>query len=73
MHIATEKRATIHRMVMPTHLCSYGIKAKYPLKSKGYVVEDDWLTTREQTDAFKAEYGVKTPADVHRWQAGRRL
>lgn len=60
MTISTQKRATIHRMVMPTHVCPYGIKAKHLLESQGYAVEDQWLTTREETDAFKAEHGVKT-------------
>ena len=60
MTIATPKNATIHRMVMPSHVCPYGIKAKHLLESQGYAVEDHWLTTREETDAFKAESGVKT-------------
>ncbi|RST32176.1 glutaredoxin [Sphingomonas ginkgonis] len=47
-------------MVMPTHVCPYGLKALHLLRSKGYAVEDHWLRTREETDAFKAEHGVKT-------------
>jgi glutaredoxin len=54
------KKATIYRMVMPTHTCPYGIKAKDLLRRQGYEVEDHWLRTREETDAFKAEHGVKT-------------
>jgi glutaredoxin len=54
------KRAILHRMVMPGHSCPYGIKAKQLLESKGYQVDDRWLTTRADTDAFKAEHGVKT-------------
>lgn len=46
------KTAEIHRMVMPTHTCPYGLKALYLLKRKGYAVDDHHLTTREQTDAF---------------------
>jgi glutaredoxin len=30
------------------------------LESKGFEVDDTWLTTREQTEAFKAEHNVKT-------------
>jgi len=56
----TEKRATLYRMVMPTHTCPYGVKAKDLLQRRGYAVDDHWLRTREETDAFKAEYGVKT-------------
>jgi glutaredoxin len=54
------KTAALHRMVMPQHICPYGLKAKHLLESRGYTVEDHWLTTREETDAFKAEHGVKT-------------
>lgn len=54
------KQATLHRMVMPGHTCPYGLKAKYLLERKGYTVDDRWLTTREETDAFKAEHDVKT-------------
>jgi glutaredoxin len=55
-----DKRATIYRMVMPTHVCPFGIKAKYLLRREGYAVDDHWLTTREATDAFKAAHDVKT-------------
>jgi len=56
----SSKRAILYRMVMPTHICPYGLKARHLLRSKGYEVEDRWLTTRAQTDAFKAEHDVKT-------------
>jgi glutaredoxin len=52
--------AELHRMVMPEHTCPYGLKARHLLKSRGYTVRDHWLETREATDAFKAEHGVKT-------------
>ncbi len=54
------KQATLHRMVMPGHTCPYGLKAKHLLESRGFAVDDRWLTTREETDAFKAEHDVKT-------------
>lgn len=54
------KTAVLYRMVMDKHVCPYGIKSKYLLESQGYKVEDRWLTTREETDAFKAQHGVKT-------------
>ena len=58
-HSAT-KTATLHRMVMKDHTCPYGLKAKALLRSKGYEVDDRWLRTREETDAFKAQHGVST-------------
>ncbi len=67
----TEKRATLYRMVMPTHTCPYGVKAKDLLQRRGYAVDDHWLRTREETDAFKAEYGVKTTPQT--FIAGERV
>lgn len=55
-----KKTAVLHRMVMDQHVCPWGLKSKHLLKSRGYAVDDRWLTSREQTDAFKAEHGVKT-------------
>jgi len=45
---------------MEKHVCPYGLKAKDLLQRQGYTVDDRWLTTREETDAFKAENGVMT-------------
>ncbi|WP_137679424.1 glutaredoxin family protein [Aurantiacibacter suaedae] len=58
--MADPKTAQLYRMVMEKHVCPYGVKSKWLLERKGYTVEDHWLTTREQTDAFKAEHEVKT-------------
>ena len=58
------KQATLHRMVMPGHVCPYGLKAKHLLESRGFTVDDRWLTTREAVDAFKAEHEVKTTPQV---------
>ncbi len=56
----TSKTAILYRMVMDKHTCPYGLKAKDLLERQGYAVDDRWLTTREQTDAFKTEHGVQT-------------
>lgn len=55
-----EKRATLYRMVMPKHMCPFGLKAKHLLEAQGFTVDDRWLRTREETDAFKHEHGVAT-------------
>ena len=62
--IAANKTAVIHRMVMPRHICPYGLKALDLLKRKGFTVEDRWLTTREETDAFKAKHNVRTNPQI---------
>ena len=54
------KTATVYRMVMPDHLCPYGLKTVDLLKREGFAVEDHHLETRAQTDAFKAEHDVAT-------------
>jgi glutaredoxin len=59
-----ERRAVLHRMVFDKHVCPYGLKAKDLLRRRGYAVDDRWLRTREETDAFKAEHGVKTTPQV---------
>ncbi|MDQ0318794.1 glutaredoxin [Pararhizobium capsulatum DSM 1112] len=57
---SSSRKAVLYRMVMSTHICPYGLKAKDLLEREGYEVEDRWLKTREETDAFKAEHDVKT-------------
>ncbi|MBO9621302.1 MAG: glutaredoxin [Sphingomonas sp.] len=47
-------------MVMDKHLCPWGLRALDLLRRKGFEVEDHHLTTRAETDAFKAEHGVQT-------------
>ena len=54
------KTAKLYRMVMDKHVCPYGTKSKWLLEREGFAVEDQHLTTREETDAFKEEYGVQT-------------
>lgn len=54
------KKAVLYRMVTNEHICPYGIKSKDLLERKGYTVEDHHLKNREETDAFKEKYGVKT-------------
>ncbi len=56
----SSKQAVLYRMVMPTHVCPYGLKSKDLLRRQGYEVDDRWLTDRVQIDAFKAGHGVKT-------------
>ena len=62
--MTTPRKAILYRMVMPTHTCPYGLKARDLLRRQGYEVDDRWLRTREETDAFKAEHGVKTTPQI---------
>lgn len=65
------KHATLHRMVMPGHICPYGVKSKWLLEGHGYTVDDRWLRTRAEVDAFKAKHGVATTPQT--FIAGRRI
>lgn len=65
------RHAAIHRMVMADHVCPYGLKALHLLRSRGYDVDDHWLRSREETDAFKAEQGVETTPQI--FIGGRRI
>jgi glutaredoxin 3 len=57
----TEARtATLYRMVLPDHICPYGVSAKQMLQAAGFTVENNILRSREEVDAFKAEHGVAT-------------
>ncbi len=58
--MSNAKTATLYRMVMEEHICPYGLKSKDLLERQGFSVEDHPLTTRAETDAFKAEHDVET-------------
>jgi len=58
--IGQTRRATLYRMVMEGHVCPYGLKAKDLLRRNGFTVDDHWLTSRAETEAFKAQHGVTT-------------
>ena len=64
MSTSAPRSAALYRMVMPTHICPFGLKARDLLRSRGYRVEDHWLTDRDATDTFKAKYQVETTPQV---------
>ncbi|MDX6752228.1 glutaredoxin family protein [Geminicoccaceae bacterium 1502E] len=66
-----DRTATLYRMVMEDHLCPFGLKAKALLERKGFRVDDRWLRTRGETDAFQREHGVETTPQV--FIGGRRI
>ncbi|MEX2616546.1 MAG: glutaredoxin family protein [Alphaproteobacteria bacterium] len=65
------KTATLYRMVMPDHLCPYGLKSKDLLERKGFEVDDRHLTTRGETEDFMAAHGVDTTPQT--FIAGERI
>ena len=62
--MASDKQATLYRMILPDHTCPFGVRAKAMLEQHGYAVDDRILRTREETDAFEAEHGVDTTPQI---------
>lgn len=65
------KKATLYRMVSDEHICPFGLKSKALLEREDWTVEDHWLTTREETDAFKKKHDVDTTPQT--FIDGRRI
>jgi glutaredoxin len=59
-----ERKATLYRMVLPDHVCPFGVRAKQLLDDGGFEVEEHLLESREEVDAFKAEHDVSTTPQV---------
>ena len=63
--------ATLYRIVMPDHLCPFGLKSKDLLEREGYEIDDHHLTTREEVDAFMDRHGVQTTPQT--WIGDKRI
>lgn len=63
-HHSAKAQATLYRMATDDHICPYGLKAKNLLRREGFVVEDNLLTSRAQTDEFKEKHSVKTTPQI---------
>jgi len=62
---ASENRtAVLYRMVMPDHFCPHGLKTKDLLQRNGFTVQDNPLSDRSATDAFKTRHSVKSTPQV---------
>lgn len=57
---ADSREAVLYRMVMSEHICPFGLKSLDLLRRQKYEVQDHWLKSREEVEAFKLEHGVKT-------------
>lgn len=56
--------ATLYRMATEDHLCPFGLKARALLKREGYDLDDRRLTSRPETEAFKARHHVQTTPQI---------
>ena len=57
-------QAVLYRMVLPDHVCPFGVRAKEMLETNGFEIDDRVLSTREAVDAFEEEQGVETTPQV---------
>jgi glutaredoxin len=55
-----KKSATLYRMHTSEHICPFGLRSKDLLERQGFEVDDHKLSSREETDKFKAEHDVET-------------
>jgi glutaredoxin 3 len=62
--MAENRTATIYRMVLPDHICPFGVRAKQMLERAGFEVDDRLLESRDAVDAFKAEQNVATTPQI---------
>jgi glutaredoxin len=58
------RTAVLYRMVLPDHVCPYGVRAKQLLEQAGFDIVEHILATRMETDALMAELGVATTPQV---------
>ena len=69
--MADQRKATLYRMVLPDHVCPFGLKAKQLLEEADYEVEEHILRSREEVEAYMAKEGVATTPQV--FVDGKRL
>lgn len=62
--MADTRTAILYRMILPDHVCPFGVRAKAMLEDRGFEVQDRILRSREEVDAFKAEHGVATTPQI---------
>lgn len=62
--MASNKSAVLYRMVLPDHVCPFGVRARQLLEQAGYGIEEHILRSREEVDAFEAEQGVDTTPQI---------
>ncbi len=62
--MSKDRSAILVRMVLPDHICPYGVRAKALLEEHGFATEERILGSRAEVDAFKAENEVSTTPQI---------
>lgn len=60
-----KKKADIHRMVTPDHLCPWGTKAWDLLKRHGYEVNDHHLESMDANQQYKKDHDVDETPQIY--------
>lgn len=60
----SERTATLYRMVLPEHVCPFGLRAKELLEAHGFTIDEHILSSREEVDAFELDQGVTTTPQI---------
>ena len=62
--MAQDQEILLYRMVLPDHVCPFGLLAKRMLEDAGRPFDDRILGSRAEVDAFKDEHGVATTPQI---------
>jgi glutaredoxin len=62
--MSSRPEVVLYRMVLPDHVCPYGLLAKRMLEDAGIAFDDRLLTSRDEVEEFKARHEVPTTPQV---------
>jgi glutaredoxin len=62
--MATDKTATLYRMILPEETCPFGVRARELLEENGFAIDEHVLRSREDVEAFEQKHGVRTTPQV---------
>lgn len=58
--MSESRQVDLYRMVLPDHVCPYGVRARELLESAGVPFEDRILGSRGEVEEFEAKHEVPT-------------
>lgn len=58
--MAEERTAILYRMVLPDHVCPFGVRAKEHLEAGGFEIDERILRTREEVSAIQKAFDMST-------------
>lgn len=58
------RKAVLYRMILPDHVCPFGVRARRLLEDHGFDIEEHILRSREEVDAFEAKHNVSTTPQI---------